>query len=108
MRLSRGLQSAPRPWLDSRGDRRREHKEVSMSRRLRLHVAGGTYYVVQGDAGRGALFTRPEDHRVFERLLAAALRRTRSVVLAYCWLPESIHCAIRIDTTSVGRVMQAS
>jgi REP-associated tyrosine transposase len=77
-----------------------------MSRRLRLHVAGGTYYVMQAGTGKDPLFRRREDRRSFERLLAAALRRTHSTLLAYCWQPDAIHCAIRIDETPIGRLMQ--
>jgi REP element-mobilizing transposase RayT len=79
-----------------------------MSRRLRLHVAGGTYYVTQAVANGDAIFRHPEDRRAFERLLGAALRRTRSTLLAYCWRPDSIHCAIRIEEVPVGRLMQAA
>jgi putative transposase len=79
-----------------------------MSRRLRLHVPGGTYYVVQTGAGGNPIFDRAEDYRLFEQLLAATLRCTRSTLHAYCWLPDSIHCAITIDTTPVGRLMQAA
>jgi putative transposase len=79
-----------------------------MSHRLRLHVAGGTYYVVQAGTRREPIFRRAEDHRSFERLLAAALRRTHSTLLAYCWLPDAIHCAIRIGETPIGRLMQSA
>ena len=78
-----------------------------MSRRLRLHVPGGTYYVVQAGTSRDAIFRRPQDYRRFEHLLAAALRRTGSTLHAYCWLPNSIHCAIQIETTAIGRMLQA-
>jgi putative transposase len=77
-----------------------------MSRRQRLHVPGGTYYVVQHGSTNRPIFTQPGDYQLFERLLAAALRRTSARVHAYCWTPQAIHLALQIDNISVGRFMQ--
>jgi putative transposase len=77
-----------------------------MSRRQRLHVPGGTYYVVQRGSTTRPIFTQQQDYQLFERLLATALRRTGSRLHAYCWTPDAIHLALQIDSVSVGRFMQ--
>ena len=77
-----------------------------MSRRQRLHVPGGTYYVVQRGSTARPIFTQHQDYQLFERLLATALRRTGARLHAYCWTPDAIHLALQIDSVSVGRFMQ--
>lgn len=77
-----------------------------MSRRQRLHVPGGTYYVVQRGSTTRPIFSQPQDYQLFERLLATALRRTGARLHAYCWTPDAIHLALQIDSVSVGRFMQ--
>lgn len=77
-----------------------------MSRRQRLHVPGGTYYVVQRGSSTRPIFSQHQDYLLFERLLATALRRTGARLHAYCWTPDAIHLALQIDTVSVGRFMQ--
>jgi putative transposase len=77
-----------------------------MSRRQRLHVPGGTYYVVQRGSSTRPIFAQQQDYQLFERLLATALRRTGSRLHAYCWTPDAIHLALQIDSVSVGRFMQ--
>jgi REP element-mobilizing transposase RayT len=77
-----------------------------MSRRQRLHVPGGTYYVVQRGSTTRPIFTQQQDYALFERLLATALRRTGARLHAYCWMPDAIHLALQIDSVSVGRFMQ--
>lgn len=77
-----------------------------MSRRQRLHVAGGTYYVVQQGNAYHPIFSRSEDYTLFERLLATALRRTGARIHGFCWTPEAIHMILQIDEISVGRIMQ--
>ena len=77
-----------------------------MSRRQRLHVPGGTYYVVQRGSSTRPIFSEHQDYQLFERLLATALRRTGARLHAYCWTPDAIHLALQIDSVSVGRFMQ--
>lgn len=77
-----------------------------MSRRQRLHVPGGTYYVVQHGSTNRPIFSQHDDYQLFERLLAATLRRTSSRAHAYCWTPQALHLALQIDNISVGRFMQ--
>lgn len=77
-----------------------------MSRRQRLHVPGGTYYVVQQGSSRQPIFSRPDDYALFERLIAMTLSRTGARIHAYCWTANTIHLALEIDDVSVGRFMQ--
>jgi len=77
-----------------------------MSRRQRLHVPGGTYYIVQRGSTTRPIFSQQQDYPLFERLLATALRRTGARLHAYCWTPDAIHLALQIDSVSVGRFMQ--
>src|ERR1044072_4303767 len=77
-----------------------------MSRRQRLHVPGGTYYVVQRGSTTRPISPQHQASHLFERLLATALRRTGARLHAYCWTPDAIHIALQIDSVSVGRFMQ--
>ena len=77
-----------------------------MSRRQRLHIPHGTYYVVQRGSEHQPVFAAPADYTMFERLLTGALRRTHTAVHAYCWTPQAIHMLVQIDEIPVGRFMQ--
>jgi REP-associated tyrosine transposase len=77
-----------------------------MSRRQRLHIPGGVYYVLQRGSVHQPIFSQPDDYALFERLLATALRRTDARVHAYCWTPTQIHLLVQIQETPVGRLMQ--
>jgi putative transposase len=77
-----------------------------MSRRQRLHVPGGTYYIVQHGSTLHPIFSQPEDYGLLERLLSATLNRTGARLHAYCWTPSAIHLVLQIADVSVGRIMQ--
>jgi len=77
-----------------------------MARRPRVHVPGGTYYLVEQTSHGRELFTDPGDHNVLEALLAGALKRMSSHALAYCWLPRSLHLVVQIESVPLGRVLQ--
>jgi len=66
-----------------------------MSRRARLHVPGGLYYVVQRGNARQPLFSEPNDYATFERLLAVMLVRCRMRIHAYCWTPLAVSRSLR-------------
>jgi len=61
-----------------------------MSRRSRLHVPGGVYYVVQRSNARQPIFTDAADYAIFEQLLATMLARCRARVHAFCWEVDAI------------------
>jgi len=77
-----------------------------MSRRSRLHVPGGVYYVVQRSNARQPIFTDAADYAIFEQLLATMLARCRARVHAFCWEVDAIHLALQVTDMPVGRLMQ--
>jgi putative transposase len=77
-----------------------------MPRRQRIHVPGGTYYVVRRTHSAHPVFSQPDDYALFEGLLRAALKRTGAQLLGYCWMPDGIHLALRIDSIPVGDLMR--
>lgn len=78
-----------------------------MARRSRLHIPGGTYYVLQRGGFHRPIFSHCDDYSLFERLLTAALRRADARVHAYCWMPDEIHLVLQINEVAVGRIMQS-
>src|ERR1700722_6745330 len=80
--------------------------EKGMSRRSRLHVPGGVYYVVQRSNANQPIFTDAADYAIFERLLATMLARCRARVHAFCWEVDAIHLALQVTDMPVGRLMQ--
>jgi putative transposase len=77
-----------------------------MSRRSRLHVPGGVYYVVQRSNANQPIFTDAADYAIFEKLLATMLARCRARVHAFCWEVDAIHLALQVTDMPVGRLMQ--
>jgi putative transposase len=77
-----------------------------MSRRSRLHVPGGVYYVVQRSNARQPIFTDAADYAIFERLLSTMLARCRARVHAFCWEVDAIHLVLQVTDMPVGRLMQ--
>ena len=77
-----------------------------MPRPSRPHLPTGLYYVVQRAATQQHLFREPSDYEHFTQLLRRRAVATRAQVLAYAWLPCSIHLIIRIQQVPIGRMMQ--
>ena len=77
-----------------------------MSRRPRIQVPGGTYYLVQFTSRRQPLFENASDYTHLEHLLAGTIRRTRAKVFAFCWLPHELHLAVQMNDATPGRFMQ--
>jgi putative transposase len=77
-----------------------------MSRRSRLHVPEGVYYVVQRSHAHQPIFTDPDDHATFERLLSTMLARCRARVHAYCWEVDTIRLIVQVSDVPLGRLMQ--
>lgn len=77
------------------------------SRRGRLHVPNGTYYVVQFADTPHLLFDEAQDYVQFETFLRRSMTRMRARTLAFCWLPSSIHLVVEIGTIPLGRFMQS-
>ena len=77
-----------------------------MPRPARLHLAGGTYYLLQLSNADRLLFAEDADYAQFELRLTRSLRRTHMQALAFAWLPHAIHLAVRCGEVSISRFMQ--
>ena len=77
-----------------------------MPNRHRLHVPGATYYLFRSTDSRHPVFSRPEDYARFDELLPIALAATDAKLLAYCWLPESLHLVVEIGERPVADFMR--
>lgn len=78
----------------------------TMARPPRIHVPGGTYYIIERTSPGRSLFAEPNDYFLLEELLANALTRMNAHGLAYCWLPHSLHLVVQTESTPIGRVLQ--
>jgi REP-associated tyrosine transposase len=63
----------------------------NVPRRKRNSTAGLTFHVVNRAAKRTVLFENASDYAAFERVLEAAVRRSRVAVFAYCIMPNHWH-----------------
>ena len=77
-----------------------------MPYRRRIHVPGGTYYVVQRGSNLHPIFAHPDEYAFFENVLRGALRNTDARLHAYCWTTVAIYLAVQLDGVSVGHFMQ--
>lgn len=77
-----------------------------MPRRQRIHVPGGTYYIVRKTDSPYPIFSQPDDYTFLERLLPGVLRRTGASLIAYCWMPDAMHLAMQVDSAPVGDFMR--
>src|SRR5262245_30744595 len=77
-----------------------------MSRRRRVHVDGGTYYVVQQGSVTQPVFGARDDYAEFVRILASTISQAHASLHAYACLPLSMHLVVQVDRIPVGRFMQ--
>jgi len=77
-----------------------------MSSHKRIHVPGGTYYTARATEPSFEIFSGPADYDAFEDYLALTLEATGVKLLAYCWLPDSIHLAITIGRRPLAELMR--
>ena len=77
-----------------------------MPRRPRIEIAGGTYYLLQVSSKHQPLFESEHDYSHLESLVANAVQRSRTEVLAFCWLPHELHLAVHSSDLPVSRFMQ--
>lgn len=62
-----------------------------MPRVKRITVGGWVYHVLNRANGRMTLFHSPADYAAFERVLAEAVERFETRLLAYCLMPNHWH-----------------
>src|SRR6185437_12110945 len=74
--------------------------------RYRTRLAAGTYYVLRCAEPPYLIFAEPHEYEAFDGFLAQTLERTGTCLLGYCWMPNAIHLALSINTTSLAEVMR--
>lgn len=77
-----------------------------MPRRPRLHIPGGVYHATMRGNHRQAIFRGDDDYREFEAILCEALERYGVQLMAYCWMTNHVHLALRIAEAPLGRIMR--
>lgn len=65
-----------------------------MGRPLRAAEAGYVYHVLNRANARMTIFEKDEDYEAFERVLAEAVERTKTRLLAYCLMPNHWHLMV--------------
>jgi len=74
-------------------------------RSRRTHLPGGVYHAVLRGNHRREIFAADHDYLCFEDIVARALDRYGASLLAYCWMTNHVHLAIRIAEAPLGAVM---
>jgi putative transposase len=64
------------------------------------------YHTILRGNHRDAIFGTPEDRDEFEAILAHALERFGSRVLAYCWMTNHLHAVVQVADRPLGRLVQ--
>lgn len=78
-----------------------------MARKSRIHVPGGTYYVIlRGQAGK-ALFPEERDRERFLELLDEVAARYRAHLLAYALLDGRVEMVLRIEELPLYKFVQS-
>jgi putative transposase len=57
-------------------------------------VSGLPHHVTQRGNRREPVFFEADDYRFYRQLIAAAARRARTAVWAYCLMPNHVHLPI--------------
>ena len=77
-----------------------------MPRKPRLHVPGGFYHVILRGNHREPLFHTPGDRGYLNALVGDVATRFGLRILAYCWMTNHLHLALRVGDTPLGQPMQ--
>ncbi len=77
-----------------------------MPRKPRLHVSGGFYHVILRGNHREALFRTPGDRAYLNVLVGDVTARFELRILAYCWMTNHLHLAVRVGDTPLAKPMQ--
>ncbi|HYW04732.1 MAG TPA: helix-turn-helix domain-containing protein [Gammaproteobacteria bacterium] len=78
-----------------------------MARKSRIHVPGGTYYVIlRGQSGK-ALFPEERDRERFLELLDEVAARYRAHTLAYALLERRVEMVVRIEELPLYKFVQS-
>lgn len=77
-----------------------------MPRKPRVHVPGGIYHVILRGNHQEALFHRRSDRSYLNVLVGDVAARFHLQILAYCWMTNHLHLAVRVGETPLGKPMQ--
>jgi len=77
-----------------------------MPRKPRLHVPGGFYHVILRGNHREPLFGTPGDRSYLNVLVGDAAGRFGLTILAYCWMTNHLHLAVRVGDVPLSQPMQ--
>ena len=77
-----------------------------MPRPPRVHIEGGLYHAVLRGNHRQTVFHGDRDFQCFEHILAPALDRYGARLLAYCWMTNHVHLAVRVGSEPLGALMR--
>lgn len=78
-----------------------------MARKSRIHVPGGTYYVILRGRPGGVLFPRERDRERFLALLDEVAARYRARVLGYALLGERLELVVQIEELPLYKLVQS-
>jgi len=77
-----------------------------MPRKPRLHVPGGFYHVILRGNHREPLFAADRDRAYLNALVGDVVARFGLRILAYCWMTNHLHLAVRVGDTPLDQPMQ--
>jgi REP element-mobilizing transposase RayT len=77
-----------------------------MPRKPRLHVPGGFYHVILRGNHREPLFGADKDRAYLNALVGDVAARFGLRLLAYCWMTNHLHLAVRVGDVALDRPMQ--
>ena len=77
-----------------------------MPRKPRLHVPGGFYHVILRGNHREPLFGADQDRAYLNALVGDVVARFGLLILAYCWMTNHLHLAVRVGEMALDQPMQ--
>jgi len=77
-----------------------------MPRKPRLHVPGGCYHVILRGNHREPLFGADQDRAYLNTLVGDVAARFELRILAYCWMTNHLHLAVRVGDVPLAQPMQ--
>ena len=77
-----------------------------MPRPPRIQFAGANYHIVTRGDGRRPLFHDTGHYERFTKGLQEEVQRSGWIVLAYCWMPNHVHCLLQTPEPNLARGMQ--
>lgn len=76
-----------------------------MPRPCRIHVPGALYHAVLRGNHQQPIFSGAGDYGRFEDIVARAVDRYGASLIAYCWMTNHVHLAVRIGDAPLGRML---